>query len=77
MNRLAAGLDEAGYDRAVAVAEAAELVRGYEEVKLRSVQAYRARRAELGLPLSGDVLHLLDGRVTGALPAGASSSRTP
>jgi indolepyruvate ferredoxin oxidoreductase len=58
---LLAGLDAEGYARAVAVAEAAELVRGYEEVKLRSVEGYRARRAELGIPLRADVLALLDG----------------
>jgi indolepyruvate ferredoxin oxidoreductase len=60
VEELLAGLDAEGYDRAVAVAEAAELVRGYEEVKLRSVEGYRARRAELGKPLSAGVLRLLD-----------------
>ena len=55
-----AALDAEGYDRAVAVAEAAELVRGYEDVKLASVERYRARRAELGVPLSPGVTELLD-----------------
>jgi indolepyruvate ferredoxin oxidoreductase len=64
VNRLAAALDAAGYERAVAVAGAAELVRGYEEVKLRSVEVYRSRRAELGMPLSAEVLRLLDGDPT-------------
>ena len=32
-------------------ADTAELVRGYEEVKLRGVHAYRAQRAELGYPI--------------------------
>jgi indolepyruvate ferredoxin oxidoreductase len=61
VQRLAAGLDAAAYDRAVAVAEAPELVRGYEEVKLAGVERYRARREELGLPLGAEVLGLLDG----------------
>ncbi|HVL86024.1 MAG TPA: indolepyruvate ferredoxin oxidoreductase family protein [Pseudonocardia sp.] len=51
--RLAAGLSAGSYDTAVAVAEAAELVRGYEDVKLAGVARYRARRAELGLPMPG------------------------
>jgi indolepyruvate ferredoxin oxidoreductase len=59
VEELLAGLDAEGYDRAVSVAEAAELVRGYEEVKLRSIEGYRARRAELGMPLSAEVLALL------------------
>jgi indolepyruvate ferredoxin oxidoreductase len=57
--RLAAELDAGSYERAVAVAEAAELVRGYEDVKLRSVAVYRQRREELGVPLSGVVQRLL------------------
>ncbi|WP_163801630.1 indolepyruvate ferredoxin oxidoreductase family protein [Mycolicibacterium sediminis] len=43
------GLSAATYDRAVAIAEAADLVRGYEDVKLRSVDRYRARLLELGV----------------------------
>jgi indolepyruvate ferredoxin oxidoreductase len=37
-----------GYDRAVTLASAPELVRGYEEVKLRNVAVYTERLAELG-----------------------------
>ncbi|MGQ0575462.1 MAG: indolepyruvate ferredoxin oxidoreductase family protein [Pseudonocardia sp.] len=47
--RLAAGLTVASYDTAVAAAQAADLVRGYEDVKLASVHRYRARLAELGV----------------------------
>jgi len=46
--RLAADLTAQTYDTAVAAAEAAELVRGYEDVKLAGVRRYRARLAELG-----------------------------
>jgi indolepyruvate ferredoxin oxidoreductase len=60
--RLAGDLDAAGYDRAVAVAE---VVRGYEDVKLGNVERYRARRAELGMPVSADLQRLLDGRRPG------------
>jgi indolepyruvate ferredoxin oxidoreductase len=47
--RLAAGLTAQTYATAVAAAEAADLVRGYEDVKLASVQRYRTRLAELGV----------------------------
>ena len=43
------GLTAETYATAVAAAEAAELVRGYEDVKLANVARYRARLAELGL----------------------------
>jgi indolepyruvate ferredoxin oxidoreductase len=49
VRRLAAGLTGASYDTAVAAAEAADLVRGYEDVKLAGVERYRARLAELGV----------------------------
>jgi indolepyruvate ferredoxin oxidoreductase len=62
VDRLAAELDAGSYDTAVAVAEAAELVRGYEDVKLASVERYRQRRAELGVPLADEVLRLLPAR---------------
>ncbi|MCW2746824.1 MAG: indolepyruvate ferredoxin oxidoreductase family protein [Mycobacterium sp.] len=52
---LADRLDTGSYDTAVAVAEAADLVRGYEDVKLRNVRRYVERRAELGLPVSAAV----------------------
>jgi indolepyruvate ferredoxin oxidoreductase len=47
--RLAGGLTADTYPTAVAAAEAADLVRGYEDVKLANVARYRARLAELGL----------------------------
>jgi indolepyruvate ferredoxin oxidoreductase len=47
--RLAAGLTEGNRATAVAAAQAADLVRGYEDVKLASVERYRARISELGL----------------------------
>jgi indolepyruvate ferredoxin oxidoreductase len=65
VEELLAGLDADGYDRAVAIAESAELVRGYEDVKLAGVERYRARRAELGMPLSPAVLELLDPPASG------------
>ncbi|WP_459645095.1 indolepyruvate ferredoxin oxidoreductase family protein [Kineococcus sp. NUM-3379] len=46
-------------ERAVAVLEAADLVRGYEDVKLAGVRRYRDRRAELGAPLPPEVTALL------------------
>ena len=51
--------DNGAYETAVAVAESADLVRGYEDVKLASVERYRARRSELGVPLGDGVLQLL------------------
>jgi indolepyruvate ferredoxin oxidoreductase len=47
--RLAAELSAQTHVRAVAAAEAADLVRGYEDVKLAGVRRYRAKLAELGL----------------------------
>nr|MBA3905245.1 indolepyruvate ferredoxin oxidoreductase family protein [Pseudonocardiales bacterium] len=47
--RLAAELSAENYTTAVAAAEAADLIRGYEDVKLAGVRRYRARLAELGL----------------------------
>ena len=47
VGRLGADLTAATYDTAVAAAEAADLVRGYEEVKMAGVARYRARLAEL------------------------------
>ena len=43
-----ASLDADGYDRAVEVARAIELVKGYEGVKLANLERYRERLAELG-----------------------------
>ncbi|MHA6793688.1 indolepyruvate ferredoxin oxidoreductase family protein [Pseudonocardia bannensis] len=47
--RLASGLTAGNYPTAVAAAEAADLIRGYEDVKLAGVARYRARLAELGI----------------------------
>jgi indolepyruvate ferredoxin oxidoreductase len=49
VRRLAEGLTPESYATAVAAAEAAQLVRGYEGVKLANVERYRARLAELGV----------------------------
>ncbi|GAA5172001.1 indolepyruvate ferredoxin oxidoreductase family protein [Pseudonocardia eucalypti] len=49
VDSLTAGLTGANYETAVAAAEAADLVRGYEGVKERNVARYRARLAELGI----------------------------
>jgi indolepyruvate ferredoxin oxidoreductase len=57
VTRLAAELDPTNYDRAVEVAGLADVVRGYEDVKLASVEAYHARLSELGITataLDGD-----------------------
>ena len=45
--RLAGDLTSDSYATAVAAAEAADMIRGYEGVKLASVERYRARLAEL------------------------------
>jgi indolepyruvate ferredoxin oxidoreductase len=58
ITRLADGLTAGNHARAVEIAGLPDLVRGYEDVKLRTVAAYRARMAELlaeftaGAPLS-------------------------
>ena len=44
---LAATLEPESYERAVSAAEAIDLVRGYEEVKLAGLERYRERLAEL------------------------------
>ncbi|WP_245645265.1 indolepyruvate ferredoxin oxidoreductase family protein [Pseudonocardia acaciae] len=49
IRRLTDGLTAENYDTAVAAADAADLVRGYEQVKLDNVARYRARLAELGV----------------------------
>ncbi len=49
--RLAAELTAENHATAVAAAQAADLVRGYEDVKLANVERYRARLAELGVDL--------------------------
>ncbi len=57
---LSGRLTAASYDTAVAAAEASELVRGYEGLKLASVHRYADRRRELKLPVSRAVTTLLD-----------------
>jgi indolepyruvate ferredoxin oxidoreductase len=47
--RLAGELSSGNYATAVAAAQAADLVRGYEEIKLAGARAYAERLAELGL----------------------------
>jgi indolepyruvate ferredoxin oxidoreductase len=45
--RLTAELTSGNYDTAVAAADAADLVRGYEDVKLANVERYRERLTQL------------------------------
>ena len=47
VERLLAGLDAGRLDLAVEIAQLPDMVRGYEHVKLRNVEPYRARLAEL------------------------------
>jgi indolepyruvate ferredoxin oxidoreductase len=47
LDRLLAGLTETNHALAVEIAGLPDMVRGYEEIKLRNVAAYRARCAEL------------------------------
>ncbi|MDF3308886.1 indolepyruvate ferredoxin oxidoreductase family protein [Rhodococcus sp. T2V] len=49
ISELVAGLRTGSYDTAVAVASAPEMVRGYEEVKMRNVHLYLDRLRELGI----------------------------
>ncbi|HYZ07511.1 MAG TPA: indolepyruvate ferredoxin oxidoreductase family protein, partial [Pseudonocardiaceae bacterium] len=49
VQRLAGELTAQSYATAVAAAQAADLVRGYEDVKMAGVRTYRQRLAELGL----------------------------
>lgn len=46
---LTRSLSTESYERAVAAAEAIDLVRGYEEIKLAGIERYRQRLAELGV----------------------------
>ena len=46
---LAGTLDASSYDRAVEIAGLPDLVRGYETVKLRNVEAYVAALRDLGV----------------------------
>jgi indolepyruvate ferredoxin oxidoreductase len=52
---LAGRLDTENYDHALAVAEAIDLVRGYEGIKLANVERYRQRLAELGVDAGAPV----------------------
>jgi indolepyruvate ferredoxin oxidoreductase len=47
ITRLADGLSLDNHARAVEIAGLPDMVRGYEEIKLRNVRAYRERMAEL------------------------------
>ena len=44
---LLGGLSAENFDTAVEVAELPDMIRGYEEIKERNVEAYRERLAEL------------------------------
>lgn len=50
--RVAEQLTERSYDSALAAAAAADIVRGYEDVKLGNIDRYRARLAELSIDTS-------------------------
>ncbi|MET0450661.1 MAG: indolepyruvate ferredoxin oxidoreductase family protein [Mycobacterium sp.] len=54
VTRLAAELDSTNYDTAVEVAALPDMVRGYEGVKLATVEAYRTRLTELGVAAPSD-----------------------
>ena len=43
-----AACDEAAYARAIEIAELPDGIRGYEDIKERHVEQFRARAAELG-----------------------------
>ncbi|PRC59743.1 hypothetical protein C6A85_21855, partial [Mycobacterium sp. ITM-2017-0098] len=49
VTRLAADLAPDTYDRAVGIAGLPDMVRGYEHIKLASVEAYRARLHDMGV----------------------------
>jgi indolepyruvate ferredoxin oxidoreductase len=49
VSTLASNLEAANYDRAVEIASLPDVVRGYEDIKLANVDAYRARLRELGV----------------------------
>lgn len=49
VTQLAGELEDGNYDRAVEVAGLPDMVRGYEDIKLASIEAYRTRLRELGL----------------------------
>lgn len=55
--QLARELTVSTYDTAVAAAEAADLVRGYEDVKLRNVDTYLAQLRKLGIDTTGLIDH--------------------
>jgi indolepyruvate ferredoxin oxidoreductase len=48
IEKVLSGLTPEGYERAVALAKLPDLIRGYEEVKLRSVQRFREEVRRLG-----------------------------
>jgi indolepyruvate ferredoxin oxidoreductase len=49
VSRLAAELDATTYDRAATIAALPDMVRGYEDIKLASVDGYHERLRELGV----------------------------
>lgn len=52
MRRFLSSLTNEEYDVAVAAASAAELVRGYEHVKMRNIRLYIQRLDDLGVDTS-------------------------
>jgi indolepyruvate ferredoxin oxidoreductase len=49
VSRLAAELDHDTYDRAVEIASLSDIVRGYEDIKIASIETYRGRLRALGI----------------------------
>ena len=49
IERLLSGLTPATYERAVAAARLPDLIRGYEDIKLRNIERYRAELDKLGV----------------------------
>ena len=47
LHAASSGLTADTFDHAIEVAELPELVRGYEDIKMRNVERFRARLAEL------------------------------
>ena len=54
VTRLAENLTAGNLERAIEIASLPDLVRGYEDIKLRNVAAYRARLAELLAAFTAD-----------------------
>ena len=74
---LAGRLSAATYDTAVAAAAAADIVRGYEHVKLGNVRRYREKLASLALPASVPALPPIIRELRAASEAGPKEGGRP